>query len=55
MKGRSRDLQHLAPQDLRLDVCGVEVVNPDEAGGDLFEVPISPEMLDELHDLAYVP
>jgi len=34
---------------------GVEVINPDAPGGNLFEVPISLDSLQELHELAYIP
>jgi hypothetical protein len=34
---------------------GVEVINPDSIGGNLFEVPISLNSLEELHELAYIP
>ena len=34
---------------------GVEVINPDEVNGNLFEVPISLDSFEELDDLAYIP
>ena len=34
---------------------GVEVINPDQPGGNFFEVPISAGSLAELDELAYIP
>jgi hypothetical protein len=34
---------------------GVEMIDPDEGAADLFEVPISPQSLESIHDLAYIP
>ena len=34
---------------------GLAVINPDGPGGNLFEVPIAPDSVQELDDLAYIP